>query len=140
MSLKNGIYEQVINKLITEKITALQDTKIINKDNIEESESNKILAAYLQEVTRKALSYVKKGSGSKVSNQVAICNKLISLLIEETDEESLNDYIINEESKILLEVLEKMNSSRNIKKDAVIRPTTSLSRSSLFTGSMIELV
>ncbi len=138
MSLKNGIYEQVINKLITEEITALQDTKIINKDNIEESESNKILAAYFQEVTRKALSYVKKGNGSKVLNQVAICNKLISLLREETEEESLNDYIINEESKILLEVLEKMNSSRNIKKDAVIRPTTSLSRSSLFTGSMIE--
>lgn len=138
MSLKNGIYEQVINKLITEEITALQDTKIINKDNIEEAESNKILAAYLQEVTRKALSYVKKESGSKVLNQVAICNKLISLLREETEEESLNDYIINEESKILLEVLEKMNSSRNIKKDVVIRPTTSLSRSSLFTGSMIE--
>ncbi len=138
MSLKNGIYEQVINKLITEEITALQDTKIINKDNIEEAESNKVLAAYLQEVTRKALSYVKKGSGSKVLNQVAICNKLISLLREETEEEALNDYIINEESKILLEVLEKMNSNRNIKKDAVIRPTTSLSRSSLFTGSMIE--
>ncbi|MEL7596636.1 MAG: hypothetical protein AAGU01_00385, partial [Clostridiaceae bacterium] len=92
MSLKNGIYEQVINKLITEEITALQDTKIINKDNIEESESNKILAAYLQEVTRKALSYVKKRSGSKVLNQVAICNKLISLLREETEEESLNNY------------------------------------------------
>ncbi|MCY6369409.1 DUF3427 domain-containing protein [Clostridium ganghwense] len=138
MTLKNGIYEQIINKLIDDKITASKDTKIINKENIDQAESSKILAAYLEEVTRKALSYVKKSSGNKVLNQVGICNKLIDLLREETGEESLSDYTINEESEILLEVLERMNSNRNVKKDLIIRPTTSLSKSSLFTGSMLE--
>lgn len=139
MELKNGLYEQVINKLIVDSMDKLSSKKLIDKEKIDEAESSMILAQYLAGVIRKGLSFVDKDDDRKVSRQVSICNRIIETLLRETDEESLSEYMITGDAEVLLAILDKMNSAHVLLDNKkIVRPTTPLSQSSLFTGSLFE--
>lgn len=108
MELKNGLYEQVINKLIVDNVDKLSTDKLIDKEKIDEAEGSAVLAQYLTGVIKKGLSYVNKDEG-KIAKQVMICNRIIETLLKETDEESLEDYLISGDAEVLLAILDRIN-------------------------------
>lgn len=138
MELKNGLYEQVINRLIVDNVNKLSMDKLIDKEKIDDAEGSAILAQYMAGVIKNALSYVGKDEG-KIAKQVMICNRIIETLLKETDEESLRDYLISGDAEVLLAILDSINNEYIILENKkILRPATPLSQSSLFTGSLSE--
>ncbi|SKA98237.1 Superfamily II DNA or RNA helicase [Caloramator quimbayensis] len=137
MELKDGLYEQVINRMISENINLLNDRKLIQKENIDEEESSSILSQYLYAVLKKALSYIS--DDDKLQRQIDVANKIIMLLKHALNDESITEYLITEDAKMLLSIFDKVNSKYAvINENNIVRPVTPLSQSSIFTGSSSE--
>ena len=77
MSLNNGFYESVINKLIHEKIHNLKSHKeyYIDKKQIDVEEGSSILSKYMSIVINKSLNRIS--SKDKLNKQIHICNEII---------------------------------------------------------------
>ena len=73
---------------------------------------------------------------NQFSEQIACCNEIIKLLATITEEECLNHCKIHDEGEVLLAIEDPMTISFFF--TAIQRPVTSLTQSSLFTGSSIE--
>ncbi|SFI30136.1 Superfamily II DNA or RNA helicase [Tindallia magadiensis] len=143
--LKQGIYEQVVTKEIHNALTLLQqkgpDAYYISKEIIDVEEARKKLAAYIYEVTRKALHHVRdkdNGEDDSLALQVKLCNEIIDQLAAALPEEELEDLKIWEKGEILTSVYEKLNHPAGLGERKEIRPVTPISESSLFTGSHYE--
>jgi superfamily II DNA or RNA helicase len=136
MQLSNGIYEQVINDYISNKLKSLDESWKPEKDKIDIEDSKTILANYLSLIIRRALGHIKEKNRS-IEDQIAACNHIIHYLSEISGEGSINECHIGEEAEILLSLYDKVNFPE-ITSRSIIRPETSISQSSLFTGSAIE--
>jgi HKD family nuclease len=140
--LKQGIYEEIINQKLKDKLTALDiNTYHIGKERIDVEEARKLLSSYISVVTRKALKFVRDNESDDrqaLINQIRTCNEIISILSERLDEEEFRQLRIEEEGEVLTSIYSRINSVQSIKKGDVIRPVTPLSQSSLFTGSNYE--
>lgn len=138
MNLKDGLYEQVINQIISTKIKDLSDKKYIDITKIDDAESSIVLAQYMYNVMEKALNYLqnhKDDEVTKIRKQIDICNKIIGLLEVDTQQESVSEFKISDEAEVLLSIVDKINV---IKDKKIIRPVTPLSESTLFTGTKNE--
>ena len=137
MSLNNGFYEAVINKLISEEIHKLSSHKeyLIDKKQIDEEESSSILSKYMSIVINKSLNRIP--NEDKLNKQIQICNQIINLLINELKLNDFDEYIISENAELLLAVLGCVDNSL-IEKNKKIRPISSLAMNSLFTGAKNE--
>lgn len=140
--LKQGLYEQVINSEIQEQLKHLEYEKfIIDKSKIDNEESKVILSQYIAQVIRKALNYVRdkeKEDSDKLLKQIEACNDIINILSEVSNEEDIKKYEIDKNGEILNALYSKVNNKRALKKEKLVRPVTSLSQSSLFTGASLE--
>lgn len=139
MTLNNGFYESVINKLIDEEIHKLETQKenYIHKKDIDKEEGSSVLTKYMSTVINKSLNRIS--SEDKLNKQIDICNKIIYLLIDELKLEDFDEFLINENAKLLLAVLDNMDSSLIDKnKNNKVRPITSIATNSLFTGAKNE--
>src|SRR5690554_149333 len=125
MSLNNGFYESVINKLIDEEIHKLKNHKeyFIDKKQIDEEEGSSILSKYMSIVINKSLNRIS--SKDKLNKQIDICNKIINFLIDELELHDFNEFIISENAELLLAVLNSIDNSL-IEKNNKIRPVTSI--------------
>jgi superfamily II DNA or RNA helicase len=134
--MKPGLYEQVINRLLD---THLSDKRYkVETEKIEEEESARILSKYLTEIIEKGLTNLKD-NGANLSAQIELCNKIIDDIAAAADHEDLKDQSIEKRAELLLAFLEKQNTIHAFDARAeVIRPLTSISRSSLFTGAPHE--
>ena len=137
MSLNNGFYESVINKLIDEEIHKLNQKKEYHIDTkqIDDAEGSSILSKYMSIVINKSLNRIP--GKDKLNNQIEICNKIINLLIEQLELHDFNEFIISENAELLLAVLNSIDNSL-IEKNNKIRPVTSIAMNSLFTGAKNE--
>lgn len=133
MKLKRGIYEQVINKALSEEIKRNIDDIDIYKENIDYTDASKVLATYLSYVFKKGLNYYKT-SKDDVIKQIDIANKVIDVFSKLIGDEEFNDYKIDE-NNILKGIFNKEIYKRDISN---LHPITSISSSSLFTGSHTE--
>ena len=134
MLLKEGLYEQLINKWLTAEIEKIDIERFeARKEKVEVAESDFILSNYLQEVVQKSL----KNFNSKESfpKQVDLCNELIQFIVEKTGFTELLDYLISSEMELLLAIISKINT---LSSNEIIRPISPLSQSSLFTGATNE--
>lgn len=140
--LKQGIYEEIINKQLKNELALLDETSFeIEKANLDVEEARKFLASYISNVTRKALKYVRDNESDDreaLLKQIAACNHIISTLGSELDDEEFGKMQIDEAGEVLQSIYSKLNSVRSIKKEETIRPVTSIAESSLFTGSISE--
>lgn len=133
---QEGLYEQLINKMISSKLNDLDSTKFyIKKIAIDKNEASKVLSQYLIEKIRVALSLIS-GDGS-LDKQIEIANKIILLLKNELEDEDFEGDIIVSNAKILSAIFSKIDASfsnfdRYLKE---ITPYTRLSQSELFTGN-----
>ena len=130
--LPKGLYEQVMNQY-------LQNLKENDQqfDTIPLHDSNDIpslLTHYLTPVLKKSLTILEE-KHEPLTNQINRCNDLINQLSLWTGEEYLNKCQVTPEGEILLSVIDTEQSAI---KPKLSRPITSLSHSSLFTGSRDE--
>lgn len=137
--LKDGIYEQIINDEINEEIK--KSDKYIESANIDESESSKILTKYISDVIEKGLNNLNdKNNG--INNQISLVNKIVNIIKDETKENYYEKLTLPKETEQLLSLYEKKNNilafEKNSKDTKIIRPETSISQSSLFTGALHE--
>lgn len=139
--MKEGIYEQVINKEIADNINKLEDKYLIDTEKIDKEEAKVVLSSYIEEVIRKALNYIRdneKEESNKLLSQIEACNRIINILQKEANDEEIDKYRIEERGEILTSLYSKINNSRALKKGKAVRPVTPISQSSLFTGSSLE--
>nr|WP_312576970.1 restriction endonuclease PLD domain-containing protein [Sedimentibacter sp.] len=139
MSLHNGFYESVINKLINEEIIKKYDKndKYIDKKAIDKEEGNSVLSKYMSIVINKSLQRIK--GEDKLYRQVELCNKIVNLMIEELKSNDLDDFLISENAELLLAVLNNGDTALiDDYKNKKVRPITSIANNSLFTGAQNE--
>lgn len=137
--MKEGLYEQIINKEILEQLNNLEQEKfIIDKDKIDKAEAKAILSQYISQVIRKSLNYIRdkeKEDSEKLIKQIEACNDIINILSKVSNEEDIRKYEIDKNGEMLTALYSKVNNKRAINNKKATRPVTPLSQSSLFTGS-----
>jgi len=134
--LPYGIYEQVINKLISSELN--YEDNIVITDSINKEEASQILAQYFKDILEKGLQ-ILKDSGGDISQQIELCNKLVNVIASETNENFIKDFIVDKKAELLMAYLQKKNNIYAINDNInIVGPTTSIARSSLFTGAVHE--
>ena len=128
--LPNGIYEQVINKAIEAELA--NGSKITRTEKIDSAESSKVLSSYVAEIVEKSLEYLKD-SGYDTREQIDFVNKIIESTI------CNGEMAVSDRAELLLAILEKKDNVAALDDKAeIVRPVTSLARSSIFTGAKNE--
>lgn len=139
--MKQGLYEQIINKITSQQLSALDpELYEIGREALDAEEARKMLSNYLAMVTRRALKIVREQSSDEeaVYAQIRTCNEIIDTLKNTLGQEEYNKLQLDEQGEVLTYVYSKLNHIRWIKEEKVLRPVTPLSQSSLFTGSHAE--
>jgi hypothetical protein len=72
--LKNGIYEQVINKLINSQLAG--DDRLVRSDPIDTEEAAGVFSRYISEAAEKGLSNIKDNGGD-IGAQIDLVNIII---------------------------------------------------------------
>ena len=147
-----GLYEQIINGIINETLTKV-DQELVIKDTqpLDSAESSKILADYLTRILREIFDYIEDGD-AVVSDRVNLCNGILQYIAEciqkgsfsfKKDAETLKrvkSFLISQDAQLLLALVD-MKASRPKALHASekpVRPETSISENSLFTGAVHE--
>lgn len=134
--MEQGLYEQLINKLVLSKLNELDRSKFyIKESEIGRSEAAKVVSQYLANVISYALNLIS--GDDSIEKQIELSNKIILLLRNELNNEDFNDDIIASEAKLLSAVFKKLDArfsdfEKHLKE---ITPYTRLSQSELFTGN-----
>ncbi|MCR5146990.1 MAG: DUF3427 domain-containing protein [Clostridia bacterium] len=135
--MKNGIYEEIINNKIFKEINS--SDLIIGKEKLDSEDAKTYLTQYIADVTKIALKYIRNEipeSQDYLIKQVELCNDIIELLKQKLNDDEFEGLKINENAEVLTYVYDKMNNINF--NNQVIRPETSISRTSLFTGAKKE--
>lgn len=134
--LHDGIYEQLINRLIADKLRQLgTDEFHIAQQPVDKAEAARFLSQYLSNVIRYALGLVS--GENAIQQQIDLSNKIILLLKDELNDQIFEEDLIETESKVLTAVFKRLdapfsNFEKHLKE---ITPYTRLSQSELFTGN-----
>lgn len=131
-----GLYEQLINKLIATKLNDLDKNSFhIKESDIDKSEASRILSQYLVEKIRLALNLIS--GDESIEKQIEISNKIIFLLKNELNDADFEGDLISTKAKILSAIFSKIDArfSDFDKYLKEITPYTRLSQSELFTGN-----
>lgn len=132
--MNQGIYEELITQLVSEKLNKLdKDEFFLKKNSIDKEEASNVLSKHLAKTLKQAFNILGK---NKVEQQIQIANKIIKLLKEEIGKQEFNDDLVNIEGEILKAVFSKTdahfsNLDLHLKE---ITPYTTLTQSELFTG------
>jgi superfamily II DNA or RNA helicase len=132
--MNQGIYEELITQLVSEKLKSLNNEKFYLKKNIiDKEEASSVLSKHLSKTIKQAFDSIGK---NKVDEQIKIANKIIKLLKDELNKQEFNDDLVNIEGEILKAVFSKTdahfsNLDLHLKE---ITPYTRLTQSELFTG------
>ena len=143
--IHDGIYEQIINNRIKEELLKLDVSNYdISIEQLDVEDARKVLSIYISTIIRQGLRYVREGFKSTEDQkallaQIELCNDIIDEITLHTKETDFEDLKITEQGEVLRSLYRKMNSARSISPNAkTVRPQTSLSESTLFTGSRQE--
>lgn len=129
----SGIYEQVISKELQRLLRRLEADHEILVDKIDAAEAGTIFATYLKTLSEKGLKHFRTDPEAG-HRQMEIINALINLLAQLTDDPDFYDMAIAE-NRLLKGIYPKPIDRRALQQ---IIPTTSISQTSLFTGSPNE--
>ena len=131
--LKDGLYEQIISNALDSDLSGTD--QMSQRAPIDSAEAPRVLARYVAEVVEQQLRMLGD-SGGKLPDQVAMANRVLAALAQGT---TLNDKEVAGKGEQLLSLFDRRNRLLALnEKAAVIRPETSISQSSLFTGATHE--
>ena len=131
--LENGIYEELINLWISREIKSNKGG-IISTDKIDSVGSSNLLSLYFAQKLRKVLENMED-ENVNLSSRVKFVNELLGKINSHSGSNECNEII--DPPELLLSVLD--NSDENIKY-LIPRPATSIAYSSLFTGSIADIM
>ena len=131
--LPRGLYEQVMNQYLHNLKHTDQQYDIASIQDSEDVPS--LLARYLAPVLRRSLSILEV-KHEPVRDQINRCNEIINQCSIWTGEASLQQCQVIPEGEVLLSVTN--NGEDVYRPSSLLRPLSSLSQSSLFTGSHHE--
>ncbi|SRX76254.1 DUF3427 domain-containing protein [Aequorivita antarctica] len=135
-----GIYEQLITKLVAFKLESLNAKQFYIKESpIDKEEAAQVLSKHLNSTIGYALSLIK--GEYAIENQIKVANKIIRILKDEIDNNLIEGDLIETEGRILKAVFEKTDAhfsdlELHLKE---ITPYTRLTHSELFTGGNVGL-
>jgi superfamily II DNA or RNA helicase len=138
--MNQGIYEELITKLIASRINELDDGCFyIKKIRIDKEEASLLLSQHLAKVIRIAFSMVK--GDHVLEQQIKIANDIIRLLKKELYKDEFDDDLIEVEGRILKAVYNKLNTNFSDFETYLkeITPYTRLTHSELFTGGNVGI-
>ncbi|MFT7252467.1 MAG: superfamily II DNA or RNA helicase, partial [Flavobacterium sp.] len=133
--MNQGLYEELITKLVTSKLEELdKDTFQIKTTSIDKAEAAQILSEHIGKTIRHAFTLIK--GENILESQIDIANKIVLFLKSELKKEEFEDDLIETEGKILKAVFTKIDAhftdlDLHLKE---ITPYTRLIHSELFTG------
>ncbi|ADG94391.1 type III restriction protein res subunit [Arcobacter nitrofigilis DSM 7299] len=134
--MMTGVYEQLINNLISKKLNSIKEEEFyIKTSKIEKNEASLILTQYLSKIIHFSLNSIS-GEDS-IENQIQLINKIIYLLKNEIEKQDFTENILDINTSLLTAILPKIDSNivdfeKHLKE---ITPYTGLTQSELFTGS-----
>ena len=140
MIFETGLYEQLITKLVSNKLENVDRQKFhISETILDKEEASQHLSLYLVETIKFALNEIK--DKDRPLKQIELSNKIIKLLVQELNNIELSDNLIETEGRILQAVFSKQNFPfSNIEaRLKEITPYTRLSQSELFTGNNVGI-
>ncbi|HRG60092.1 MAG TPA: DEAD/DEAH box helicase family protein [Bacteroidia bacterium] len=138
--MNQGIYEELVTKLIGNKIKELDQHKYyIKKNAIDKEEAASILASHISKTVKHALTLIKGENSLEI--QINVANKIVKFLKEELQNSDFDEDLIELEGKILKAVFVKVDAhfsdlDLHLKE---ITPYTRLTHSELFTGGNLGL-
>ncbi|MEY2917398.1 MAG: hypothetical protein RIS73_1112, partial [Bacteroidota bacterium] len=104
-----GLYEQLINKLISSKLGTVDENKFFIKQTIlDKEEAAKYLGRYLSSTIQYALSRLPREN--HLEKQIELCNKIIYLIRDEIKEKDFDENLLVAEGKILSAILTKLDA------------------------------
>lgn len=138
--MNNGLYEELVSKLVESKIAELgTNTYYIKQVQIDKAEAAHLLSQYLLSIIKKALGLIS--GQDALERQIDISNKIIQLLKSELRNEEFSDDLIAIQGQILKAILTKLDADfsdfENHLKE--ITPYTRLTHSELFTGGNLGI-
>lgn len=138
LMLKPGLYEQVINQLIRDELSAVPATCQAIAP-IDTAEASIVLAKYVSDVVQKGLNFILD-NGGEISDQIGLANQIIQAVRQATREEYFAALSVDERAEQLLALLRENDPFLLLGKTAAAfdRPETSVAQSSLFTGAVRE--
>lgn len=128
-----GIYEQVITKELQRLLQRLHEDYEILVDKIDSGEASAIFALYFKNLLEKGLKY-HRGDPEAIQEQMEVVNTLINVLAEVIEDPEFRDLSIVDK-KLLTGIYPKPVDRRALQE---LVPITSISQTSLFTGSPHE--
>ena len=136
--MKTGLYEKLINNKLKIKLQEqlAADTNLqVDKAPVDRAEAYKVLSKYLAKIVEESLTQIGEGADNSLEKQVSFLNKLLAVIKGEKGLEILGDVAIPKEAEELMALLSTKNQVIPNKKLMVIRPTTSLSQTTLLTAN-----
>jgi hypothetical protein len=136
MPMEQGLYEQLITKIITNKLQDLDESQFfIEKVTLDKAEASRYLSQYLAETITFALNSIK--GDDDILKKIEISNKIIQILVQELPALKFSGNIIENDGKLLQAVYTKLDSSYPDLSERIkqIMPYTRLTQSELFTSS-----
>ena len=130
-----GIYEQLINSLISNKLNQLDTNKFYLKTTqLDKNEASTVLTQYLSKILNLGLNLIS-GEDS-IEKQINLINKIILLLKDEIEKQDFEQNLLDTNTSILKAVFPKIDSKITNFDDYIkeITPYTGLTQSELFTG------
>ncbi|MEP6261459.1 MAG: DUF3427 domain-containing protein [Gillisia sp.] len=140
MSFETGLYEQLINKLVANKLESIDSDKFhISETTLDKEEASQYLSLYLANTIKFALNEIKEKD--RPFKQIELSNKIIQLLVSELQNVELTENLLESEGKILQAVFSKLNFPFSNLESRLkeITPYTRLSQSELFTGNNVGI-
>ncbi len=132
--LKPGLYEQVINKELSNKID--ESRQLVDKRNIDKAEAPQVLSGYLSEIIEKGLEHF---GNDEIEKKLDLANKIVKTITESTGDDEFDGMSVDERAEQLLAVADMQNNADSVnRKIRISRPETSMAASSLFTGAVHE--
>ncbi len=145
--MQTGIYEQIINQLFEEKISAIDQNRFyIGERTIEKHEVAKLLSMYLTNIFEQVLTDSDLDEddedllpSNSISKGINLANAIIQKLVNEFNLESGN--LVSAQAKILTAVIDKTQSDYPdlAKRLQEIMPIKGLVNGALFTGKDMKL-
>lgn len=137
--MQEGLYEQLITKLVNIKINATNNNFQVKKIPIDKAEASQLISQHIGKIARHAFNSIK--GDNALETQIEVANKIILVLKDELKKTEFEDDLIETEGKILKAVFTKIDAhfsdlDLHLKE---ITPYTRLIHSELFTGGNSEI-
>lgn len=135
--LQSGLYEEVINRAIEDKLKSIPvSQKQIGE--IDKAEASHVLSQYIAEMIKNGLNTVIDNGGD-ISDQVRLINNLVMTLNRHLNN-AYASAVLPTNAQQLLGILKDNDPLLAVGQSAsdMVRPETSIAKSSLFTGAIHE--